>query len=177
MTIKGYEWLGTLGDLPNMLDEALKLVGVVETPGAGNSPTIMAWARETGLDHDGYNADSVAWCGLFAALTAKRAGYAAPAHPLWALNWLNFGKPVGQPCLGDVLVFTRMSGGHVGLYVAEDETAYHVLGGNTHDAVSIARIQKTRLKGARSPLFKVGRPASSKPYVVKATGALSRNEA
>lgn len=178
MTIPSrYQWLAKLGDLPNMVDQALKLVGTVEVAGSGNSPKIMAWAKETGLDRGGYTADSVPWCGLFMAVVAKRAGYAVPAHPLWALNWQNFGKRAAQPCLGDVLVFVRPSGGHVGLYIAEDRDAYHVLGGNQSDAVNFTRVDKSRLKGVRSPLFKVGRPASSRPYIVAATGTLSVNEA
>jgi uncharacterized protein (TIGR02594 family) len=155
---------------------ALAEYGTLESAGAANSPKIMAWAKETGLDHDGYNADSVPWCGLFAAVIAGRSGYVVPPHPLWALNWQNFGAPAAQPCLGDILVFVRPEGGHVGVYIAEDAAAYHVLGGNTSDAVKIARISKTRLKAARSPLFKAGRPASSKPYVVASNGALSTNE-
>lgn len=174
---KGYEWLGNVGQLPKMVNIALDLYGTVETPGTSNNPKIMAWAKETGLNHDGYNADSVAWCGLFMALVAQRAGYEFPNHPLWALNWQAFGEKAMQPLLGDVLVFVRPSGGHVGLYVGEDAAAYHVLGGNTSDAVKIARIEKTRLRSVRSPIYKIGRPASSKPYVLGSTGALSRNEA
>jgi uncharacterized protein (TIGR02594 family) len=174
---KGYEWLGTVGALPRTISEALPLYGTLEAAGAANSPTILAWAKETGLDREGYSADSIAWCGLFAALVVKRAGYAPPPHPLWALNWGGFGAQGHQPCLGDVLVFVRPGGGHVGFYIAEDDGAYHVLGGNTSDQVKIARIEKQRLHAVRSPMFKVGRPASSKPYVVKSNGALSRNEA
>lgn len=172
----GYEWLGTIGQLPKMVEQALMLYGVHETAGAANSPAIMAWAQETGLEHE-YTADQVPWCGLFMALVAKRSGYDFPAHPLWALNWQNFGAAEAQPVLGDVLVFIRPEGGHVGLYIAEDRMAYHVLGGNTSDQVKVARIEKTRLKAVRAPLFKIGRPASAKPYLVASSGALSRNEA
>lgn len=173
----GYEWLSKVDPLPRMIDIALSEVGTVETPGSGNSPKIMAWAKETGLSADGYTADSVPWCGLFASLVASRAGYIVPKHPLWALNWLGFGEAAQQPCLGDILVFIRDGGGHVGFYIGEDASAYAVLGGNTSDAVRIGWIAKTRMKGARSPLYKVGRPASSKPYIIARTGALSRNEA
>lgn len=174
---KGYEWLGTVGTLPKTVSEALALYGAAEVAGSGNSPTIMAWAKETGLDHDGYTADAVPWCGLFAALVVRRAGYEAPKHPLWALNWKGFGGPAYQPLLGCVLVFLRDGGGHVGFYIAEDQQAYHVLGGNTSDQVKIARIDKKRLVGVREPLYRIGRPASAKPYVVAANGVLSRNEA
>lgn len=171
----GYEWLGGVGTLPLTLANMLDLVGTIETPGPGNNPVIMGWASEVGIRAE-YTADSVPWCGLAMAVAVKRAGYEPPAHPLWALNWRMFGNPGGQPCLGDVLVFVRDGGGHVGLYVAEDRDAYHVLGGNTADKVGIARILKTRLVAVRSPAFKKGRPASSRPYVVASTGKLSTNE-
>ncbi len=54
-----------------------------------------------------------------------------------------------------MLVFWRGSPsswkGHVGFYWAEDETCYHVLGGNQSDRVSITRIRKSRLLAARWP--------------------------
>ena len=50
-----------------------------------------------------------------------------------------------------MLVFERDGGGHVGFYVGEDGTHYHVLGGNQDDAVSIAKIAKSRLVASRWP--------------------------
>lgn len=170
-----YRWLTCLGQLPRMVDEALKMFGTVETPGAGNNATIMTWAKETGLTST-YTADSVPWCGLFMAVVAKRAGKAFPSSPLWALSWSKFGVEAGQPRLGDVLTFTRNGGGHVALYVGEDTTAYHVLGGNQSDAVSFARLDKARLYRVRRPAYNQA-PATVQPYVLAATGGLSENEA
>jgi uncharacterized protein (TIGR02594 family) len=173
----GYEWLGTIGTLPKLITNALSLYGVHEAPGSVNSPAIMAWARATGLDRDGYTADSVPWCGLFMAYVAQLSSYPIPSHPLWALNWQAFGTKALQPVLGCVLVFLRNGGGHVGLYVGEDQSTYHVLGGNTSDAVQIARIDKKRLRAAREPAYRVGRPASARPYILAASGVISQNEA
>lgn len=159
---------------PKMLLEALKLYGVVEAAGAADSPTIMAWAKETGVR--GYTADAVPWCGLFMAVVAKRADKDPPAKPLWALNWALWGEEGGQPELGDVLVFIRDQGGHVGLYVGEDQTAYHVLGGNQHNAVTISRIGKIRLRACRQ-LFRIGKPANVRSIILAPGGAISRNEA
>jgi len=172
-----YRWLDSVGPLPRMLAEGLKLLGVREAPGAANNPTLLAWAKELGLAKV-YSADSIPWCGLFVALLAQRAGKPVVKDPLWALNWLKFGADAGQPELGDVLVFVREGGGgHVGLYVGEDATAYHVLGGNQSDAVTITRIAKDRLRGARNH-YAVGAPASARPYVLAVGGqALSTNEA
>lgn len=167
-TPKGYEWIDRVGVLPLTISTGLKLVGTIETPGAGNNPTIMAWAKETGLARV-YTADSVPWCGLFAAVVCMRAGKPVPEGPLWALNWAKVGEKAGQPVFGDVLVFVRPGGGHVGFYVGEDSTHYHVLGGNQSDKVSIARVAKSQLRSARRLPFKSNLPASAKPYVLKGT--------
>ncbi len=172
---KGYEWLEKIDILPRMVSEALKLTGTIETPGKKDNPTIMAWAKETGLDKAGYSADSVPWCGLFMAYVAKKAGKAVPKKPLWALNWAGFGTPENQPCLGDVLTFTRDGGGHVGIYIGEDQTSYHVLGGNQADCVSITRILKKRLYRVARAEMQIP-PASVKPYILSATGPISTNE-
>jgi hypothetical protein len=72
-------------------------------------------------------------------------------NPYWARNWLQFGQAV-PPVTGAVLVFARGSGGHVGFAVGQDDTHFHVLGGNQSDAVTVARIAKSRLLGARWPV-------------------------
>lgn len=175
----GYEWLGQIDQLPKTIQEGLKLLGTAEIVGKGSNRTIMAWRDElnqAGVAITGYSDDDIPWCGLFAAIVAHRAGKAVVAAPLWARNWAKFGFGGYQASLGDVLVFVRDGGGHVGFYVAEDASAYHVLGGNQGNRVSITRIAKDRCIAARRPDYKV-RPTSVKPYQVKAGGALSRNEA
>ncbi|MGI8524630.1 MAG: TIGR02594 family protein [Pseudolabrys sp.] len=171
-----YGWLAREPG-PKMLVEALKLFGTMEKPGSANNPMILAWAKEIGAEvADVYKADSIPWCGLFMAVIAKRAGKEFPAHPLWALSWSAFGAKPHAPALGDVLVFTRSSGGHVGLYAGEDASAFHVLGGNQSDRVCITRIAKGRLYAARRPLYRV-QPANVRPVYLESTGALSLNEA
>jgi uncharacterized protein (TIGR02594 family) len=170
-----YRWLNELAPLPRMVEEALKLYGTIETPGAGNNPTIIAWAAETGLQRV-YTADSVPWCGLFMAVVAKRAGKSQVSSPLWALSWSKFGSAGGQPRLGDVLTFKRDGGGHVGLYIGEDPACYHVLGGNQSDRVCITRIRKSRLHAVRRE-YRIAAPPTATPRVLAATGAVSDNEA
>ncbi len=133
--------------------EACRLKGLKEAAGAANNATILGWADELDL---AYGADATAWCGLFAAhcMAASLPEEPLPTNPLGARNWLQFGMP-SDPTLGAVLVFWRgrRSGwqGHVGFYAGEDAAAFHVLGGNQADSVSVARILKTRLLGARWP--------------------------
>ncbi len=127
----------------------------------------------------GYSDDDIPWCGLFAAILAFRR-LKNPAEvvkePLWARNWAKYGKHAGTAMLGDVLVFERGSGGHVGFYIAEDATAYHVLGGNQGNSVSIARVAKNRCIAVRRPPYGAV-PAAVARYTVASTGTLSKDEA
>ncbi len=175
-----YRWLADL-ELPKLVRAAIMELGVVEDPGSANDPRIMEWQATLSTERvevSAATADAVPWCGLFTAHTALVAGYVGeiPKFPLWALNWSSFGVAAQQPCLGSICTFVRKGGGHVGFYVGEDRAGYyHILGGNQGDRVSIDRIAKSRLKSCREPAYKV-RPASARPFIVAANGAVSTNE-
>lgn len=173
MLPKQYAWLANEG-APKMLVEALKLYGTQEKPGGANNPAIVAWANECRIP--GYNADSIPWCGLFLAVVAKRAGKPVIDSPLWARSWAKWGTASPDAALGDVLVFVREGGGHVGLYVGEDSACYHVLGGNQGDAVSIRRLAKSRCIAVRR-LYAVAAPANVRPVRLAPDGQPSTNEA
>jgi uncharacterized protein (TIGR02594 family) len=180
-----YRWIEKIDGPPRLIVEALALYGTKEMQGDGDNPVIIQWAREIGgAVAQNYKHDSTAWCGLFMALVATRAKKQIPDSPLWALSWAKFGNEAPSPRFGDVLTFKREGGGHVGLYVAEDEgipkkrgPAFHVLGGNQGDQVCITRIEKTRLYAARRSIWQIEQPYSVIPHIVAATGMLSTNEA
>lgn len=165
-----------------MLLEALKLVGIKEIKGPVNNQTIINWAREIGDSVEKvYKADEVPWCGLAHAIVALRADKGVVKDPLWALNWGNFGDYVETPMLGDTLVFVRTTAtgkraGHVGLYVGEDDTAYHVLGGNQSDMYGFTRISKDRLYVARRPKYKVAPSNIRRIFLNGDDNSLSNNE-
>lgn len=161
-----FSWLEKLG-APKMVAEAVALYGVTEKPGPDSNPVIMGWAKETGLDAHGYTGDEVPWCGLFMAVIAHRAKKQRPVMALRALSWAAFGRESPLPSLGDVLVFERAGGGHVGLYVGEDDANFYVLGGNQSDAVTIAPKEKSRLKACRRPDYVV-QPDNVKPIFIGA---------
>ncbi len=161
---------------PKMLAEALGLYGTKETPGDADNPLIIAWAKEAGLQTV-YRHDSVAWCGLFMAVVAKRAGKQPPAEPLWALNWAKFGNKVTDGAkLGDVLVFKRSGGGHVALYVGEDDECYHCLGGNQADQVNIVRKPIARAYAIRRPNYS-SQPLNVRKVILSSDGAIDNQEA
>jgi uncharacterized protein (TIGR02594 family) len=174
-----YEWLNAVGTLPKTISEGIRLLGVAEVVGKGSNRTILGWRDDlnlAGVKIAGYSDDDIPWCGLFAAIVAHRAGKTVVNEPLWARNWAHFGVPTDGAGLGDCLVFVRNGGGHVGWYVAEDATAYHVLGGNQGNCVSIRRIEKARCIAVRRPVYRA-LPESVKRYWVKSDGGLSQNEA
>jgi uncharacterized protein (TIGR02594 family) len=173
----GYDWLARAEPLPRVIAEGLALHGTKEVAGPKNNPEILGWAKEIGVASV-YTQDSIPWCGAFVAVVCKRAGKPVDNQPLWARSWADYGDKSPDASLGDILVFQRPGGGgHVGFYIAEDVSAYHVLGGNQGDAVSIARIAKSRCIAVRRPPVKTALPASAKPYQVAMGGRLSTNEA
>lgn len=174
MNVNNYKHL-TGQTLPKIISEGLKLHGTLEFKGEKNNPVILSWAKECGLEKV-YGSDSIPWCGLFTAVVVKRTGRDPVKSPLWARSWAKWGEESKTPSLGDVLVFSRGSGGHVGFYIAEDRDCYHVLGGNQGDAVTITRIRKDRCISVRKPVYR-SRPSSAVPYIVDATGEISTNEA
>lgn len=173
-----YQWLTNEG-APKMLVEALKHYGTLEHVGKGSNPNIAAWAKEVGVSA-WYTDDGIPWCGLFVGVVAKRCEYPFPASKLLAAKqWINWGEPVtkGREMLWDVMVFSRPSGGHVGFYVGENDTAYLVYGGNQSNAVGFAFIDKSRLLEARRPKYEIGEPKNVRRIVLNYSGELSTNEA
>lgn len=122
------------------------------------------------------------WCGDFVetCIAVALPNEQVLANPYAAINWLSFGEQTA-PRVGAILVFHRGDPsswlGHVGFYVGEDTTHYHVLGGNQSNSVTVSRIAKSRLRpgGIRWPK---SYPANTRP-LVKSPGDLqiTSNEA
>lgn len=169
-----------MADEPAWLLAARAKLGTREAPGTANNPTIIGWAKRLGTKVLGiaYNADSTPWCGVFTAVCVQEDGIAPPAIAVRAKAWATWGQNIRPERIapGAILVFERPGGGHVGFYVGEDRTAYHVLGGNQGDRVSVMRIEKSRCIARRWP---VDRPVYGSPRAMTATAGipLSRNEA
>lgn len=142
---KGMVWLA----------EARRLMGTKEVIGRGSNREILQWATDLGIP---YGDDDIPWCGLFVAhcIGSTLPSEKLPANPLGARQWSKFGTTLEAPVDGAILVFWRGSKsgwlGHVGFYIGEDTKAYHVLGGNTRDSVSVARIGTDRLLSAQWPV-------------------------
>jgi uncharacterized protein (TIGR02594 family) len=163
-------------NVPKIIKEAYKLMGVSEIVGSKHNPEILAWADKLSLKNV-YTSDEIPWCGLFVAYVCLMAKKEVVKDPLWARNWNKFGTKEVCAKLGDILVFSRGSGGHVGFYVGEDPKAYFVLGGNQGNTVSIVKISKSRCIGIRRPEWKIAEPRSVRQIFLDVKGNLSTNEA
>ncbi|MEM8838924.1 MAG: TIGR02594 family protein [Pseudomonadota bacterium] len=155
------------------INNARALLGVHERR---NHSRLTSWFTKTVRWID---PREIAWCGAFVETCMRMWGEDVTVeNPLGARNWLSYGKDVA-PQTGTILVFWRVSRrdwrGHVGFYWGEDKTHFHVLGGNQSNAVTITRIAKSRLLGARMP-FDV--PETGKTVEMTARGVpISENEA
>ena len=158
---------------PKWLTIAKSYQGVREIAGPRHHPTIMGWLRRLG---SWIKDDETPWCGTFVAAVMQEAGLPFPREFPRAKAWADYGANLRPSHLapGAILVFSRNGGGHVGYYVGEDATAYHVLGANQSNAVNVMRIAKARCIATRWPR---GEAVLGGPVLLAASGKLSSNEA
>lgn len=164
---------------PQILVQAIKFLGTREIVGTVHNQTIMSWAKDLGISKI-YTSDEIAWCGLFMAKVCELANLEikmTAREALWALNWNKFGTRQKVAMLGDVLTFSRKTGGHVGIYVGEDKDCYHVIGGNQSNMVNVTRIEKSRLSQIRRTSWKVSQPSNVAQVFLNPKGVISKNEA
>lgn len=99
---------------------------------------------------------SLPWCGVFVAHCLQTAGpdWDLPPRFARARPWRGWGEPA-DPQLGAVMIFWHLHRvspfGHVAFYWAEDDEAFHVLGGNQRDRIAVQRYPKSRLLDVRWP--------------------------
>ena len=177
-----YGWIADIADAPKMIVEGFKLgqLDTTEFPGPKSNPEILALAAEAGLASI-YHSDETAWCAVAQTVVCLRAGKEVPFtmyDRMRAVSFLHFGTPVDpdQAMFGDVLIFKRPGGYHVGMYAAEDEVCFHTMGGNESNQYNIVREPKTRILAVRRPHYN-NQPASVKKIIVSPQGAISDNEA
>lgn len=155
---------------------ARSLIGTKEIKGPQHNPTILQWVKNLGrFVGITVSDDETAWCGIFAGEVVQQAGFTPPTLCVRASKWVEFGQKLDEPAYGSILVFTRSGGGHVGFYVSEDASHYHVLGGNQSDQVNITKVAKNRLTAVRWP-DGVAKPSTGRVFA-KLGGPVSKNEA
>lgn len=134
---------------------ALKEYGQKEIVGRIDNPRILEYFDESGFDGSRLK-DETAWCSAFVNWCCKKAGKPY-TRKLNATSWLNVGRTVDAPELGDVVVFwrgkykgdtisgTNLMKGHVAFFVRETNNYIYVLGGNQGNQVKISAYHKSRL--------------------------------
>lgn len=167
-----------VADTPWMA-EALSVQGLHE---ARDHAELSAWLRSDGETVG--DPRNIPWCGDFVetAISLTIPDEILPTNPYLAASWATKFGVHCEPQYGAVMSFWRGSPtswkGHVAFYVAEDDEAYHVLGGNQRNTVSITRIGKGRLRpnGSRWPQSLVS-PTGKARLIARGDDPLSHNEA
>lgn len=133
---------------PLWLEAGIKLIGIKETQGPGDSKIIIDWAKEEGGAIEGnYTHDSIPWCALFANHILTHVGLKG-TETLWALDFAGKWPAVklNGPCVGAFAPMLRNGGGHIIAIVGKDQHGNIMgLGGNQKDAVSIVPFSLARL--------------------------------
>jgi uncharacterized protein (TIGR02594 family) len=160
---------------PQWMTFARSHIGLREIPGPRHEATIQRWLRRLGA---WWQDDETPWCGTFVAAMLQDAGLPIITHWMRARAWADYGANLRPDRLapGAILVFWRgnpnAATGHVGFYVGEDASHYHVLGGNQANAVNVQRIAKGRLVASRWPR---GVPVIGGPVRLSPSGAATSN--
>lgn len=169
--------------LPKHIQVALSYIGTKEIVGKKHNATILAWAKELGLEKI-YTNDELAWCGLFFAHVMKEAGRRVDLSTRDAYDYLRAAKYVdmpnvtkvtkGEERVGDILIFQRPGGGHIGFLVYANDKNLGTLGGNQGNAVSIVPIERSRLVACLRPNYISYKPVE---VILATTDKVSSNEA
>lgn len=138
---------------PDPYQIALSQYGIKETSGKEDNPEVMKYFEVIGFGHLN---DETAWCSAFMNWCCFKAGLPY-TKKLYAMSWVDYGAPVDQPTLGDIVVLWRGSykfepipgtdipKGHVGFYIREDDRYIWILGGNQSNRVKISAYPKNKL--------------------------------
>lgn len=163
------------------VDEGLTVLGLRE---GRDNKTLSTFLRSDGRTVGDPN--EIPWCADFVqtaiANTLPNEGFNSrlKTNPYLARNWLDFGHEIKSPSIGAVMVFWRKSPdsiyGHVAFYMGEDDEAFHILGGNQSDSISITRLSKHRLRpnGIRWPSTSSQKPRGRR--FLTADGEISLDE-
>jgi uncharacterized protein (TIGR02594 family) len=136
---------------PVWLGRAWLELGQQEASGDQINPHIRDFFADAG--HPNVSSDEVAWCAAFVCACLERS-HLRSTRSLRARDFLGWGTALASPCLGAIAIFSRSpdpASGHVAFVIGETADTVMVLGGNQHDAVTVAALPKSRLLALRWP--------------------------
>ncbi len=139
----------------SILAVAKSQIGVREYGGRSSNPRIVHYFRKAvGRSYS----DSYPWCSAFINYVTKTAGHRG-TNSLSARSWLRWGRYTSNPRPGDIVVFGRRRGGHVGIFVGFSGNRVRVIGGNQSNRVSLKSYPRYRVLGYRTAGRGTYRPA------------------
>lgn len=136
-------------------------LGVVETPGDGNTARVLEYLASCNGPRKLLQFDSTPWCSAFVNHCMQRVKLPS-TRSLAARSWLRYGETVPRADLafGDIVILYRgiklgpqviNAPGHVGFAHRWDATSIWLAGGNQGDKVSIRPYPWSRVIGLRRP--------------------------
>lgn len=140
-----------LGD-PPWLTIARREIGVKEAFGKADNSRIIEYLKATHIVPARQH-DETPWCAAFVGWCLEKSGI-NPSRKAAARSYMTWGHELEKPQLGCVVVLTRGDNpkqGHVGFYIGEQGSDILLLGGNQHNAVSIAPYARMRVLSYRWP--------------------------
>jgi uncharacterized protein (TIGR02594 family) len=145
------------------LDVARRYLGQAEVAGSRHNDTIVGFFRRVvGRAYP----DETPWCAAFVGSCLMEAGLPSTGA-LNARSYLNYGRPLDEPCVGCIVVFARGRSswqGHVGFVARIEGASLLVLGGNQGNSVSVVRFRASTALGFRWP-DPATSPAAARPRV------------
>lgn len=126
--------------------------GTKEWPGKHrDNPVVMQFYRD--VDHHEVQHDETAWCAAFVGAMLERCDIKSTRN-LTARSYLNWGKKISKPKIGDIVVFWRESPsswkGHVGFFAGYTSGGKVLtLGGNQNNKVSVKAYSANSVLGFR----------------------------
>lgn len=135
------------------MDIAKNEIGQKEIAGSRHNPRIVMYHSHTSL---AASDDETYWCASFVCFCLEAAGFPSTRSAA-ARSYESYGIP-GDGSHGDIAVFSRNGGGHVGFVDHVTASSIYTLGGNQSDAVNVAAQSKSRLLCFRRPAGTAGGP-------------------
>ncbi len=139
----------------SILQVARSQIGVREYRGRGSNPRITRYFRKAvGRSYS----DSMPWCSAFINYVIKTAGHRG-TNSLSARSWTRWGRRTSSPRPGDIVVFSRRRGGHVGIFLGFSGNRVRVIGGNQSNSVSVKSYPRRRVISYRTSGVRSSRPS------------------
>lgn len=131
---------------------AMKELGQTEIVGKADNPRIIEYLKAVDINDEITLHDEIAWCSAFVNWCIQQAGGKGTRQAA-ARSWLNWGKSVEKPEVGDIVIFRRPPSkwmGHVGFVYEVGPLGYKVLGGNQSNQVCLKNYSSSKVLGFRT---------------------------